>query len=79
MSASWNLATVAAANLQLPLNSTQAVIELLEKENTVPFIARYRREVTGALDENEIRKIDRERRRLSYVHAEFLIFCMIFI
>ncbi|MDD2628393.1 MAG: Tex-like N-terminal domain-containing protein, partial [Clostridia bacterium] len=33
------------------------VLELLEEDNTIPFIARYRKEVTGGLDEEQIRKI----------------------
>lgn len=34
------------------------VLELLSEGNTIPFIARYRKEATGALDEEEIRKIN---------------------
>ena len=37
-----------------------AVLKLLEEENTIPFIARYRKEATGGLDEvqiNEIQKV----------------------
>ncbi|HZK44002.1 MAG TPA: Tex-like N-terminal domain-containing protein, partial [Syntrophomonadaceae bacterium] len=37
------------------INST---IELLDKDNTIPFIARYRKELTGGLDEVELRKIE---------------------
>ncbi|MCH7323626.1 RNA-binding transcriptional accessory protein [Solibacillus sp. MA9] len=36
----------------------QAVIDLLEEGNTVPFIARYRKEVTGSLDEVQIKAIE---------------------
>ncbi|RIO10592.1 Tex family protein, partial [Mammaliicoccus sciuri] len=36
------------------------VIELLEDKNTVPFIARYRKELTGGLDEVEIKQIENE-------------------
>ncbi|GGB12671.1 RNA-binding transcriptional accessory protein [Macrococcus hajekii] len=38
----------------------QSVLELLEGKNTVPFIARYRKEVTGGLDEVEIKEIETE-------------------
>ncbi len=34
-----------------------AAIELLDAENTIPFIARYRKEATGGLDEEQIRRI----------------------
>ncbi|WP_440857294.1 Tex family protein [Staphylococcus shinii] len=37
-----------------------AVLTLLEDKNTVPFIARYRKEQTGGLDEVEIKQIDDE-------------------
>ena len=35
----------------------KVVLEMLEEGNTVPFIARYRKEATGAMTEDEIRKI----------------------
>ncbi|WP_251518306.1 Tex family protein [Staphylococcus sp. HKU1] len=38
----------------------KAVLSLLEEKNTVPFIARYRKEQTGGLDEVEIKKINDE-------------------
>ena len=34
-----------------------AVLELLEGGATIPFIARYRKEVTGRLDEDQLRRI----------------------
>ncbi|HWR28597.1 MAG TPA: Tex family protein [Negativicutes bacterium] len=37
---------------------SDATIELLDAGNTVPFIARYRKEVTGDLDEEQIRSIE---------------------
>lgn len=37
---------------------TQIVLELLDEGNTVPFIARYRKERTGSLDEVQIREIE---------------------
>ena len=36
----------------------QSTVELLDESNTVPFIARYRKEVTGGLDEKQIRHIE---------------------
>lgn len=39
-------------------NQIKKVLELLEEGNTVPFIARYRKEVTGSLDEVMIREIE---------------------
>ena len=53
--AKW--APLIAADLNLPLAGVNAVIELLLAGNTVPFIARYRKEKTGALDEVQIATI----------------------
>ena len=44
--------------LGVPLKGLVAVIELLDQAGTVPFIARYRKEVTGNLDEVQIRAIE---------------------
>jgi uncharacterized protein len=49
--------TYISKELQLPLASVTAVCKLLEEGNTVPFIARYRKEATGNLDEVQIRQI----------------------
>ncbi len=43
--------------LNVPLKGMDAVIELLDGGATVPFIARYRKESTGNLDEVQIRDI----------------------
>jgi uncharacterized protein len=51
--------------LQLPAANVAAVVALLDDKATVPFIARYRKERTGGLDEVQIRDIDVERERLS--------------
>jgi len=44
--------------LNLPMRGLVAVIELLDDGGTVPFIARYRKEATGNLDEVQIRAIE---------------------
>ena len=44
--------------LNVPLSSLTATITLLDEGGTVPFIARYRKEATGALDEVKIREIE---------------------
>ena len=45
-------------NLNIKKEGIEAVLKLLEEGNTVPFIARYRKEATGALDEEQIRNIN---------------------
>ena len=47
-----------AQTLNLPLRGLVAVIELLDEGGTVPFIARYRKEATGNLDEVQILAIE---------------------
>ncbi len=47
-----------AQSLNVPLRGLTATIELLDEGGTVPFIARYRKEATGNLDEVQIRSIE---------------------
>ena len=47
-----------ANDLGISTKQVIVVLELLSDGNTIPFIARYRKEATGALDEEEIRKIN---------------------
>ena len=46
-----------AQELDLTPSQVSAAIELLDAENTIPFIARYRKEATGGLDEEQLRGI----------------------
>ena len=46
-----------AQNLNIKEPQVSKTLKLLEEGNTIPFIARYRKEVTGNLDEEQIRKI----------------------
>lgn len=47
-----------ATRAGVPIKQTEKVIALLEEGNTVPFIARYRKEATGSLDEVQIKNIE---------------------
>ena len=42
--------------LNIKESQVNAVIGLLDEGNTIPFIARYRKEVTGSLDDEELIK-----------------------
>lgn len=53
-----------AKELQLPLTKVKASVSLLDEGNTIPFIARYRKEMTGELDETQLRDIEE---RLQYL------------
>ncbi len=55
--ASYDPVPALATELKLPHKSVAAVIKLLDEGGTVPFISRYRKEVTGGLDEVQIRSI----------------------
>src|SRR5215813_1548330 len=44
--------------ISVPLKSLVSTISLLDEGGTVPFIARYRKEATGNLDEVQIRSIE---------------------
>ncbi|MBR3412418.1 MAG: RNA-binding transcriptional accessory protein [Bacteroidales bacterium] len=52
-----NYATIIAEQLNLGTRQVEKTIELLEQGATVPFIARYRKEVTGSLNEVQITAI----------------------
>ena len=50
--------------MQLPAGKVKTTMGLLDEGNTIPFIARYRKEMTGELDENQLRDIEE---RLQYL------------
>ncbi|RAZ67990.1 Tex family protein [Planococcus maitriensis] len=52
------LHTLIAKEAGVKPNQAKQVIELLEDGNTVPFIARYRKEATGSLDEVQIKAVE---------------------
>ena len=47
-----------AEELNVGIKQVEIVLNLLSEGNTIPFIARYRKEATGALDEEQIKQID---------------------
>lgn len=53
-----NTTEAVACRTGLPLRGVAAVVELLDQGATVPFISRYRKERTGALDEVAVRAIE---------------------
>jgi protein Tex len=59
-----NISSVIASELGINLRQVDTVIGLFKEEATIPFIARYRKEMTGGLDEDLLRKIEE---RLSYL------------
>ena len=49
-----------AKELNISVKQINSTLELLQEGNTVPFIARYRKEMTGALDEEQILAIEKQ-------------------
>ncbi len=58
------LSQLIASELQARPEQVDAAVRLLDEGNTVPFIARYRKEVTGGLDDTQLRQLET---RLSYL------------
>ena len=53
-----------AEELNIRVEQVQATVQLIDEGNTIPFIARYRKEVTGSLDDEVLRNLDE---RLTYL------------
>nr|SAY45432.1 Uncharacterised protein [Serratia marcescens] len=58
------LSRIIATELQARPEQVDSAIRLLDEGNTVPFIARYRKEVTGGLDDTQLRQLET---RLGYL------------
>ena len=59
-----NVEQIIAEELNIKTGQVNAVINLLNEDATIPFIARYRKEKTGGLDEDLLRTIED---RLNYL------------
>ncbi|MBC7425122.1 MAG: RNA-binding transcriptional accessory protein, partial [Bacteroidia bacterium] len=64
-----------AINLGLNANSVKTVLDLFDQKCTIPFIARYRKDKTGGLDEVAIENIQKEFKRLKELELrkEFIL------
>ena len=58
------IADTLSQELNIKTSQAESVIKLIDDGNTIPFIARYRKEVTGSLDDEILRKFDA---RLKYL------------
>jgi uncharacterized protein len=59
-----------ASEQSIPNKSVLTTIQLLSEENTIPFISRYRKEMTGALDEVQIRDIQSRHKYLETLETK---------
>ncbi len=64
-----SIPSLIASTLNIAEAQAAAAIALLDDGNTVPFIARYRKEATGSLDEEQLRAIQAELARLRTLEA----------
>ncbi len=58
------IAETLAKELNIKRNQAESVIRLIDEGNTIPFIARYRKEATGSLDDEILRTFNE---RLNYL------------
>ena len=58
------LSQIIANELQVRIEQVDATIQLYDEGNTIPFIARYRKEITGGLDDTQLRQLET---RLTYL------------
>ncbi|SFR73477.1 Tex family protein [[Clostridium] aminophilum] len=61
-----DITKIISGELEIKNWQTEAVIRLIDEGSTIPFIARYRKEATGALDDTVLRKF---AERLTYLRA----------
>ena len=63
-----SISQILARELDRPLEHIENVINLLDEGNTIPFIARYRKELHGAMDDTALRTLEE---RLAYLRGLF--------
>ena len=68
-----------AEELQIKRSQVDAAVGLIDEGNTIPFIARYRKEVTGSLNDEQLRTLHErlvylrnlEEKKASYIKSNF--------
>lgn len=61
-----NITEKLSEELKIRLSQVEAAVTLIDAGNTIPFIARYRKEATGGLDDGQLRDLDE---RLAYLRS----------
>ena len=64
MEVKMEIKQIIAEELQIRENQVEAAVKLIDEGNTIPFIARYRKEVTGGLSDEILRELGE---RLTYL------------
>ncbi|MBQ2757591.1 MAG: RNA-binding transcriptional accessory protein, partial [Clostridia bacterium] len=58
-----------AKELSLTVPQVEKTVALMDEGNTIPFISRYRKEVTGSLDDTQLRKLEERLKYLRNIEA----------
>ena len=58
-----------AEELRIKVTQAEAAVKLIDEGNTIPFIARYRKEATGSLDDTVLRDLDEKLRAYRRGHG----------
>ncbi len=66
-----NISSRIAAELNIQPQQVDATIQLIDEGATIPFIARYRKEITGALDDTQLRQLDERLRYLREMQERY--------
>ena len=64
-----NIIETLAKEFSLKVSQVEATVGLIDDGNTIPFIARYRKEVTGSLDDTVLRNLDERLKYLRNLEA----------
>ena len=64
-----NIFETLANELSLTTEQVEKTVALMDEGNTIPFISRYRKEVTGSLDDTQLRKLEDRLRYLRNIEA----------
>lgn len=63
----WSEAELVADMQNINISDAQNIVHLLDAENTIPFIARYRKELTGYMEPEKLREV-----KICYEHVKWV-------
>ena len=66
-----DIAKKIAEELEIKVTQVEAAVKLIDEGCTIPFIARYRKEVTGALNDEQLRNLDERLKYLRNLEDRF--------
>lgn len=63
------IAKKVSGDTKISLKAVKVVMKLLEEGNTIPFIARYRKEMTGSLDDVSLRNLEESLKKITNLYT----------